>query len=84
MNVPNDFRGKYVALGRAFTWRREAYVATDVAVVTKHMRAERAGENRTDHTWLSSRLKTSRSSTPRSGLWASSPTATFSRRSSCS
>ena len=41
-NVLTDFRGKYVALGRSCAFRREAYVASDVVVVTGHARAERA------------------------------------------
>ena len=47
-NVPTDFRGKYVALGRSCTFRREAYVASDVVVVTGHARAERAKDNTTN------------------------------------
>ena len=32
-NAPNDYRGRYVALGRACTFRREACVESDVMVI---------------------------------------------------
>ena len=46
-DAPNDYRGKYIALGRACTFRREAYVESDVVVITGHARAEQASENKT-------------------------------------